>query len=207
MKIITDHPVAFESPDHIYPWGTRRDNTTDLGFIQEIEQYFNNRKIKTLDVGCSGGQLTIDFNGRGHTAVGIEGSDYSVKNSRANWPQYHNVCLFTCDATKPYQLVDDDNAQVVFDLVTSWEVVEHIRPEDLEQFFGYIKKHMTDDAVFCASIAPIPDIQEGYVLHQSVYSKEVWMTNILPKHFSSVSELPFNNKVRYGDSFHVMLKK
>jgi 2-polyprenyl-3-methyl-5-hydroxy-6-metoxy-1,4-benzoquinol methylase len=206
MKVITDYPVAKDSPDHIFPWGTKRDNTTDLGFIQEIEQYFN-RKIKTLDVGCSGGQLTIDFNNRGHTAIGIEGSDYSVKHHRANWPQYHNRCLFTCDATKPYQVVDDEGNPVQFDLITSWEVVEHIRPGDLRQFFTNIKNHMADDAIFCASIAPIPDIIEGHVLHQSVFTKEVWFNKLLPKHFSQVSDLPFQNKVRYGDSFHVMLKE
>jgi len=196
MKIITDHPVAIDSPDHIFPWGTKRDNTTDHGFITEIEEYFKQRKIKTLDVGCSGGQLTIDFIARGHTAVGIEGSDYSVKEARANWPQHHNVCLFTCDATKPYQITDDTGNPVLFDLVTSWEVVEHIHPDALESFFDNIKKHMTDDAIFCASIAP-----------QWVFAREVWFNKILPKYFSRISDLPFNNKVRYGDSFHIMVQK
>jgi 2-polyprenyl-3-methyl-5-hydroxy-6-metoxy-1,4-benzoquinol methylase len=77
MKVITEHKVATESPDHLFPWGTARDNTTDLGFIDEIENYFN-KKIKTLDIGCSGGQLTIDFHNRGHLAIGIEGSDFSL---------------------------------------------------------------------------------------------------------------------------------
>jgi len=207
MKVITDHPVAYDSPDHIFPWGTKRDNTTDPGFIREIEEWFGGRKIKTLDVGCSGGQLTIDFNNRGHMAVGIEGSDYSVKHARANWPQFHNVCLFTCDATKPYQIVDDEGNQILFDLVTSWEVVEHIASHDLRPFFDNIKKHMADDAIFCASIAPIPDVVEGHVLHQSVYPKDVWFNVLLPEHFSVITDLPFKNKVRYGDSFHVMLKK
>jgi cyclopropane fatty-acyl-phospholipid synthase-like methyltransferase len=207
MKVITDHPVAYESPDHIFPWGTKRDNTTDLGFIQEIEEFFEGRKIKTLDIGCSGGQLTIDFNNRGHEAIGIEGSDYSVKHNRANWPAWYNKCLFTCDATKSYQVLDDNDEPVLFDLITAWEVVEHIAPDDLEPFFNNIKKHMKDDAVFCASIAPIPDVIDGHILHQSVFTKEVWWREILPKHFSAVLELPFHNKVRYGDSFHVMVKK
>lgn len=205
MKVITDHPVAHDSPDHQFPWGTKRDNTTDMGFIKEIEEFFG-RKIRTLDIGCSGGQLTIDFNNRGHTAIGIEGSDYSVQNARANWPRWHNVCLFTCDASKPYKVVQDDT-QVVFDLVTAWECVEHIHPDGLAQFFTNITDHMGEDSIFCASIAPIPDVIEGHVLHQSVFAKEVWMGEILPKYFRKVEELPFQNKVRYGDSFHVMLRK
>ncbi len=207
MKLVTDYPVAHDSPDHIFPWGTKRDNTTDHGFINEIEHYFSGRKIKTLDVGCSGGQLTIDFHNRGHLAVGIEGSDYSVRNHRANWPTFHNHLLFTCDATKPYQILGDDNSQITFDLVTSWEVIEHIKEQDLPSFFTNIKNHMHEKSIFCASISPLPDIIEGHVLHQSVFSKQHWYQSILPQFFSTVSELPFHNKVRYGDSFHVMLMK
>ena len=84
MKVITDHPVALNSPDHIFPWGTKRDNTTDVGFIEEIEDYFGRRnKIKALDIGCSGGQLTIDFCMRGHDAIGIEGSD--LRKNMSYW--------------------------------------------------------------------------------------------------------------------------
>jgi 2-polyprenyl-3-methyl-5-hydroxy-6-metoxy-1,4-benzoquinol methylase len=206
MKVITEYPVAYDSPDHQFPWGTKRDNTTDLGFIKEVEEFFG-RKIRTLDIGCSGGQLTIDFNSRGHTAIGIEGSDYSMKHARANWPRWGNVCLFTCDATKPYECVYGDGNHVFFDLITAWEVVEHIHPDDLHQFFANITNHMADGSVFCASIAPIPDVIEGHVLHQSVFDKETWMNEILPKYFRKVEDLPFQNKVRYGDSFHVMLRK
>jgi cyclopropane fatty-acyl-phospholipid synthase-like methyltransferase len=205
MKVITEYPVAYDSPDHLYPWGTARDNTTDHGFIAEVEEYFGHKPLRILDIGCSGGQLVVDLNARGHQAVGIEGSDYSIKNSRANWPSYHNQCLFTCDATKPYSVVDDSGAQVKFDLVTAWEVVEHIKPSDLDAFFGNIINHMHSESIFCASIAPIPDVQGGYTLHQSVYDADTWKKSILNKYFQ-VFDLPFVNKVRYGDSFHVLLK-
>ena len=208
MKVITDHPVALNSPDHIFPWGTKRDNTTDVGFIEEIEDYFGRRnKIKALDIGCSGGQLTIDFCMRGHDAIGIEGSDYSAKNFRANWPSYYNNKLFTCDAVKPYEVVRvDNNEKVYFDLVTAWEVIEHIKEEDLDCFFGNITAHMKEGSIFCGSISVIEDVIEGHALHQTVQPKEVWRSEILPKYFSTVEEFPFKNKVRGGDNFHVLLK-
>ena len=78
IKVITDHPIAYDSPDHIQPWGTARDNSTNEEFIKQTEQWFNNEPFKTLDIGCSGGQLTVDYANRGHLAVGIEGSDYSI---------------------------------------------------------------------------------------------------------------------------------
>ena len=204
MKVITDHPVATDSPDHIFPWGTARDNTSDLGFILEIEYFFGGKKIKTLDVGCSGGQLTIDFNSRGHTAIGIEGSDYSLKTARANWiPEYYNKFLFTCDATKPYSVTDGENNDLMrFDLITSWEVLEHIHKDDFDTFFGNMVKHMHKDSIFCASISPKPDIVEGHILHQSVYSEDVWKNFILTKYFD-IYDYPFQNKVRLG-GFWVM---
>jgi len=205
MKIITDFPVAVDSPDHIFPWGTKRDNTTDIGFILEIENYFKGKKITTLDVGCSGGQLTVDFKSRGHDAIGIEGSDYSANNYRANWPLHNNHLLFTCDATKPYQAVNDKGVKVKFDLVTAWEVIEHIHEDDFDMFFGNIVNHMHKDSIFCGSIAPVEDVIEGFILHQSVHNKEKWFNEILNKYFT-VEEFPFSNKVRYGDSFHVLLK-
>ena len=43
ITLETNHPVAIESPDHIFPWGTMRDNSTNEGFINEILAY---NKIK-----------------------------------------------------------------------------------------------------------------------------------------------------------------
>jgi len=95
---------------------------------------------------------------------------------------------------------------VSFELITSWEVIEHIHPDDLDAFWQNITKHMHKDSIFCGSISLVPDVIEGHVLHQSVFSKEVWFEEILPKYFSKIQDMPFQNKVRYGDTFHVLLK-
>lgn len=211
MKIITNHPVAINSPDHLYPCGTAMDNSTDHNFIAEIEHYFGNRKINFLDIGCSGGQLVIDFINKGHTAIGIEGSDYSVIHQRANWPLFHNKILFTCDATKPYSVLDDNDNAIKFDCITAWEVIEHIAPEEHDQFFTNILNHMHEESIFVGSISEHPSYWNyGGVtrqLHQSVFNKNHWMTQILPKYFK-VEEYPFTYKVRYEDtSFWVKLMK
>ena len=39
ITLETNNPVAIESPDHIFPWGTMRDNSTNEGFINEILAY------------------------------------------------------------------------------------------------------------------------------------------------------------------------
>lgn len=55
----TDYPVALDSPDHIIPWGTARDNSSNLRFNSKLYRLFDftNRYPKVLDLGCSGGGL------------------------------------------------------------------------------------------------------------------------------------------------------
>jgi len=212
INVITNHPIAFESPDHIMPWGTMRDNSTNLDFIAEIESYFFNQPIKTMDLGCSGGQLTIDFHNRGHIAVGLEGSDYSVKHQRANWPNWHNKILFTCDVTKEYQ-VNINNEPAKFDMICAWEVVEHIHPNDLQAFFSLIAKHLAPNGIFVASVSTKHDVIDGVVLHQSVFSENEWISNILTDESAlrgsnlKYYTYPFKHAVRSdAGSFHIMLK-
>jgi len=64
LKIITEFPVAYNSPDHIVPVGTKNDNSTDSEYIMEVENFFKNEKINIMDIGCAGGQLAVDFYNR-----------------------------------------------------------------------------------------------------------------------------------------------
>jgi cyclopropane fatty-acyl-phospholipid synthase-like methyltransferase len=207
-KIIIDtqYPVAFDSPDHTHPWGTMRDNHSNESFIQEIEAYFG-RPFSVLDIGCSGGLLIHDFHNRGNVAVGIEGSDYSVVHQRAEWPELHNKNLFTCDASRDYQIQFEDTKEVVkFDLITSWDVIEHIHPDRLEAFFQNVQKHLADEGIFVGSISTVGDKSSGTQLHLSQHSESHWMSEILPQYFDG-SPYPFTHAVRkeHG-SFYFFLK-
>ena len=202
MKVITDYKIAYESLDHIEPWGTKQDNNTCSGFIDEIEKYFLNKKISFLDIGCSGGQLVVDFLKRGHKSIGIEGSDYSAVNNRANWLEYYNKSLFTCDASKPYKIVTNNNKPIKFDCISSWEVIEHILPQDLDNFFLNIVNHMHDKSIFVGSISYCPD-----KYHFSIFSEKKWKNDILSKYFI-IKDYPFQHRVRNEPmSFYFKLLK
>jgi len=214
IKLKTDNPIAYESPDHLMPWGTMRDNSTNSNFIEEIQDFFKLNydldKIKFMDLGCSGGQLVVDFHNKGNLAVGLEGSDYSVKHQRANWPEYHDKILFTCDVTKPYELYKDDQ-KILFNLITAWEVIEHIHPDDLKMFFQYINDNLEENGIFVGSISTNDDVINGYVLHQSVFSEIKWyekFPEVLENTSLKLYAYPFKEVVRgdYG-SFHVLLRK
>ena len=211
FKVITEYPIAYESLDHINPHGTARDNYTSIGLIDELEETFGPSNIKIADIGCSGGQFVIDIYSRGNIAIGLEGSDYSLKRGRANWKEYANKLLFTCDATKPYKILKD-NEPLLFNVISAWEVVEHIAFQDLPNFFKYINDNLEFGGIFIASISQVHDIVNGINLHQTVYDKDTWTNeiwgNVLHDTKLTVHEYPYKYYVRHGkNSFHVMLKK
>lgn len=191
-KVITDFKIALDSPDHLRPYGTKRDNHTNKKYIEEVENYFGLRKIKYLDLGCAGGQLAVDFHLNGHIAIGLEGSDYGIKNSFANWPVYNEKVLFTCDIRKPFKIVEENGLQVLFDCISSWEFLEHIGKQDLNQVFKNVVSHLTPNGIFLGSLSMF--IHPPY--HATIMTEEQWKNEFFLKYFKTSEPYPFRGKVR-----------
>ncbi|MGD0654528.1 MAG: class I SAM-dependent methyltransferase [Thermoguttaceae bacterium] len=177
IRLVTQHPIAVESNDHKHPRGTKNDDTRFPRLVTKAEAVFPHQcPLRFLDLGCSGGGLVLDFLLRGHYAVGLEGSDYSLRNQRAEWrviPQN----LLTCDIAKPFILLDvDTDRPVQFDLITAWEVLEHLPETEIPQFFENVAKHLATDGYFLASVATFEDKDPttGAVWHVTVKEKPWW---------------------------------
>jgi len=185
LKIETEYKIAFDSPDHIAPWGTARDNYTNRSFVLLMNKLlcgdFSNTQLKFLDLGCAGGQLVKDFRDLGYISVGLEGSDYSLKHKRANWPLLAGKSLFTCDITKPFEIKLEDK-KIKFNLITAWDVLEHIRTEELDNVFKNIINHLEKGGYFIASTSPSSDIHEGLELHQTRMTNQEWHMYIQEKY-------------------------
>lgn len=184
IELQTKFPVAFESPDHLVPWGTMNDNSTNRKFVLFMDHLVRSQRdagpYAFMDLGCSGGQLVRDFKDLSWTAVGLEGSDYSLKHRRANWPKMAGKNLFTCDITKPFQVLRDQRP-LAFDLITAWEVLEHVPPSALDQLFRNIAGHLRPGGYFIASTTSVPDFHDGVDLHQSKFSNQQWRELITTK--------------------------
>jgi hypothetical protein len=107
----TDYPVADDSPDHLRPRGTAFDNSRNRRFNRKLSALYCglDRPIRVLDLGCAGGGFVCDCLTDGQVAVGIEGSDYSSRWGRAEWPLLGGRALFTADITRPFEVVRVDN--------------------------------------------------------------------------------------------------
>ncbi len=177
VRVVTRYPIAYKSPDHLIPTGTKQDNSSHKKFVLLMEDIIatstDRHKNSFLDLGCAGGQLVKDFSDIGWMAVGLEGSDYSLKHKRANWEKLAGKNLFTCDIAKPFQILVNGKKNH-FQLITAWEVLEHISVRDLPVLFGNIVKHLDKGGYFIASTTSLPDIHDGVDLHQTKMTNQQW---------------------------------
>jgi hypothetical protein len=182
VSIVCERDVAYESPDHLVPKGTRTNNTRNKRFNRKLYSLYLDRyvhsQLRVLDIGCSGGAFVKDCIDSGCLAVGLEGSDYSKKRKRAEWATIPDF-LFTCDVTRDFDLFLEGKAgereKLVFDVVTSWEVLEHIHERDLERLAGNVKKHLAPHGLWIMSIGSEDDIVDGVNLHQTVKPRDWWV--------------------------------
>jgi len=176
IQLVTDAPLACESLDHRYPHGTIQDNTRYPRFVKKCEDLLNKTEnLKFLDLGCSGGGMVLEAALRGHIAIGLEGSDCSLKEQRAEWRLLGNR-LQTCDITKPFRLENEKGELEHFDIITAWEVMEHISENDLPQLLQNILNHLEKNGYFIASIANWEDIDpiSGVNWHITMHPYQWW---------------------------------
>lgn len=217
IKMKTEKPVAFDSPDHIQPWGTANDNSTNAAFNQKLFWWLPKKEVSLLDIGCSGGGFVKSLIDAGCLAVGVEGSDYSKKTKRAEWATIPGN-LFTADATAPFELTmhDEDKVkQIKFSVVTAWEFIEHIAEPDLEKVMRNISDHLAPNGIVIMSVSPNEEVINGVRLHQTVAEKPWWVAK-----FDSLGFTNHDDGVAYFDqdwirgqennapnSFHVVLTR
>lgn len=174
LDIETDHPVAYESPDHLVPWGTAQDNSRSQLFNARLINLIPPERLSLLDLGCAGGGAVRSMIEQGFLAAGVEGSDYSQRRMRAEWVTIPDF-LFTADITKPFRIVSGLAAEGMrFGVVTLWEVIEHIAEPDLPALFANIDAHLAPNGLVIMSVSPNPDIVDGRELHQIVQQRPWW---------------------------------
>lgn len=189
ITIVTDHPIAIDSPDHQWPAGTGWDNSVLPAFNAKLFKLWPHPYL--LDIGCAGGGLVRSIINDGGFAVGVEGSDLSQRTKRAEWGVIPHH-LFTADATKPFILWEDE-APLVFDIVTAWEFMEHIPADGIEGVLKNVKRHLTPDGIFVCSISTessmIDGPGSGIEYHQTVRPKDWWMDRLAAEGFTEDEEL------------------
>jgi cyclopropane fatty-acyl-phospholipid synthase-like methyltransferase len=205
LMLQTEHPVAADSNDHLYPWGAANDNTSSLPFLRACERIICKRPIHYMDLGCAGGQLVREFIEADHLAVGVDGATAAM---RGNW-EANPGNYFGADISRPFRISCATDF-FWFDIVTAWEVCEHIPEERIPQFCENIREHLDPaHGLFVASISTRPDVVNGRPYHLTVKSEEWWRKTFLNNKLSPFLS-PFS-KHEYArtdrDSFHIVCRR
>lgn len=208
FSIQTNDPIAVDSLDHTHPCGAMRDCSANPWFNQALRRYYG-RPFRTLDIGCAGGCFVKSLLDEGMEAVGIEGSDYMRENSLFHWPELDGKNLFTCDATKYFDILSDGRG-CSFDVVTAWEVLEHIKMSDLEAFLHNVKNHLMPDGLFICSISSVDSPHtyngENVDLHRTIMPHEHWIEWMERAGFIQrvdIADALGHDRVRYGTMTHI----
>ncbi len=223
-ELQTEHLLAADSSDTLYPRGAKQDNSICLRFNQRLYQLFDRRPgLKILDLGCAGGGLVRTLIDDGHFAVGLEGSDYPLVNQCGEWGTIPHH-LLTCDITKPFTLTSRATGEPLrFDAITAWEVMEHIPENRIGAMMANVERHLAPGGWVLFSIATFMDHSPslGVEWHRTVQPRVWWEAKFAEFGFVPSGEHPFgpydwlrgSGNCRYdarpedGMGFHIALRR
>lgn len=116
----------------------------------------------------------------GCVAVGLEGSDYNLKNGLHEWTVIPDN-LFTCDLGYPFTLKygKRDYAHK-FDVITMWEFIEHIPEERLPTVMNNAKRHLKENGFIVGSTNQLGSVFEG-VEHHLTQKPIAWWYDFFAK--------------------------
>lgn len=207
-KLKTEYPIAFDSHDHVSPDSTTEGVVRPTLFVQDCIRVLGD-EIKSLDLGTGAAGIVLEFLMNGIVAVGVDGSDFCRRNKIGYWPLLPRN-LFTCDITKPFSfLTTGDQTQIEFDVITMWEVLEHLAAESLEGLFQNITRHLSAQGYFIGSVSLVEYTDaQGNPYHVTLKPRRWWETEfkrygleLLDEHPFIEKTFPRGNGPRYQD-FH-----
>ena len=103
-----DHPPAY-AHKYLLP-----------AVVEQIQDLYQNRSVKILDIGCGNGYVTSILARLGHSVMGVDASPDEIQIARSAYPDLNFKLCSVYDA----ELVDVVGELV--DCVISLEVVEHL---------------------------------------------------------------------------------
>lgn len=195
LELKTDFPVAVDSNDHINPDSTMEGLVRPTFFVQNCISVLG-KEIKCLDLGTGAAGLIFEYAMSGVLAIGIDGSDFCRVNQVGFWPLLPNN-LFTCDITKQFCFLSrDTQTPVAFDVITMWEVLEHIAERDLPSLFSNIRCHMGSNSYFIGSVSLVEYVDSaGKPYHVTLKPRDWWKARFLESGLIMLDTHPFDERL------------
>ena len=191
----TDYALANASNDYINPESTVEGIVRPTFFARNCIELLG-QEIKCLDLGTGSAGLVFEYAMNGVFAVGVDGSDFCNRYKIGYWPLLINN-LFNCDITKPFSFISiQNNINFYFNIITMWEVLEHIEEDDLNGLFKNINEHLrSPNGYFIGSISLLEYVDKnGRPYHVTLKSKKWWADKFQENALIMIESHPFNEK-------------
>ena len=197
FQVLTEKPIAMTSPDHCSPADFQEYQTTrSQRFICRVEQIFQKKPIKHIDLGCGRGGITLDFLLRKNISIGLEGTDIFSISFEREWDILAGRNLFTADVCEEFKIIykEKNRNEEPFqaDIITAFELLEHLPEEKLSGFFKNIVDHLTVSGLFVCSISYGSYMINGIEHHLCRHPKDWWISKMGEYGLVPVEKNPFH---------------
>lgn len=197
FQILTEHSFALNSPDYYSPTDFREYKTTrSQRFVCKVEQIFQKKPVKHIDLGCGRGGITLDFLLRKNISVGLDGTDVFSTAFEREWDILGGKNLFTADVCEEFKIFykEKKGKEEPFqaDIITAFELLEHLPEEKLSRFFKNIADHLTANGLFVCSISYGSYMINGIEHHICRHPKDWWISKMGECGFVPVENNPFH---------------
>lgn len=156
-KELDDHYSNYGRNDYLSPITIKRYNE----LLDKFEKYRNNNNI--LDIGCGIGYFLEEAKKRGWNVYGTEYTDEAISICEKKGIQLNKGKL------------NPENYKIKFDVITSFEVIEHIN-NPVEEL-NNIKSILRDEGLFYLTTPNFNAINRFYL-------KEKWNVIVYPEHLT-----------------------
>jgi len=189
--------TATDSADHLLPESTVEGVSRPTTFVNHIIEVLGSN-VNALDLGTGAAGFVFEMQQMGISAYGVDGSDFCRSNGIGYWPLL-GPYLFTCDITKPFSFKDlASQERQRFELITAWEVLEHIPAEGVPSLLENIKSNLSEGGYFIGSISMIEYVaSNGTPYHVSLLPKSKWRDIFADNGLKMIDDSPFNPRLFY----------
>ena len=186
MIIRTKNPIAVTSNDHLRPHGTIHDFSESYQFCTYVlERWPGKRKL--LDLGTGTGTVVDTAVKAGMDAYGVEGSDAPRKQKLGGWPKMADTRLFNADLRYYFALGTERDVWIdepygptevrfypeAFDVITAWDVMEHMTEDTIDTVMENIRRHSQEGTFVMATIQF--DSHNNELYHHLLKPREWWI--------------------------------
>lgn len=196
----------FPGSDEKYNIKPKKDVTECVTFFTKCFKDFVANSIdafgtkSSLDLGCGSGILSHLFKEKGVLTASVDANRIAAKDS-----PYLDCNHFIARTDERLDITDSEGNRVKFDLITSFDHLEHIEDKRVNVFMSNVKEHLSEDGVFVFIFHPFAYEGDQAHVHCNTGDRPYWIKKLEE---NGLVEIPAPFVIgRSGQSSHEIFAK